>query len=140
VGGGLDPALRTVAVLPFKNETTTPGLEGELSEHLTSGVRRLGLKDAPQATAHVLVTGVISRYEPDIPISFSADPRLAAGTRRTLRVTVDVTITDQANGKSLFQRKLISSGEYAESAESSGRRDAFTKLVNDIVQGVQSQW
>jgi hypothetical protein len=139
-GGGLDSNLRTVAVLPFENKTTTPGLEREIQELLSTEMRKLGLREAPERSAHVLVTGVIARYEVDIPVAFSADPRSAAGTRRKLEVSVEVSITAQEQGKVLFRRTVSAPGEYAESAEQAGRRDAFTKLVNDIVQGVQSQW
>jgi hypothetical protein len=41
----------------------------------------------------------------------------------------------------LWQRKALrAEGEYAERAEAEGRRQAITRLVNDIVDGAQSQW
>jgi hypothetical protein len=139
-GGGLDPKLRTVAVLPFDNKTAVSGLDRELQELISNDMRRLSLREAPQAVADVVVSGTITRYEADIPIAFSADPTRTAGTRRKLEVTVDVSITQPAEGKVLFKKIFSASGEYAEGSEVTGRREAFVKVVNDMIQGVQSQW
>ena len=68
------------------------------------------------------------------------DPTRTAGTRRKLEVTVDVSITQPAEGKVLFKKIFSASGEYAEGSEVTGRREAFVKVVNDMIQGVQSQW
>jgi hypothetical protein len=140
--GGLIPAYRTIAVLPLDNRTNTPGLERELTEVLSNDLRRkLGLREAPEDRADVVVRGAITRYEPDIPVAISADPRRAAGTRRKLVVAVEVFIRNPASGRVIWERRgLPAEGEYAEGAEQDGRREAFNKLVNDIIQGVESQW
>jgi hypothetical protein len=58
-----------------------------------------------------------------------------------LQITVDVEILDQTTGKILWQhRGLRAEGEYAERAEPEGRKQAIEKIVNDIVEGAQSQW
>lgn len=139
--GGLDPSLKTVAVLPFENRTTSPGLERELAEMISTEMRKMGRKEAPEATAHIVVSGVITRYDLDIPVAFSADPSRAAGTRRRLEIGVDVRINNTVAGTILFQRPgMVGPGEYAESAELTGRREALVKIVNEIVRGIQSQW
>ena len=69
------------------------------------------------------------------------EPSQAVSARRRLQITVDVEIVDQANGQVLFQRKgLRGEGDYAERDEPEGRRKAIEKIVNDIVEGAQSQW
>lgn len=141
-GGGLDPSLRTYAVLPFENKTTTAGIERELAELLSGAMRKLGRREATEGAADILVTGVITKYDLDIPIAFSADRNSASGTRRKLAVTIDISITNQRDGgRPLYERKgVFGEGQYAESAEEEGRKEALNKLVTDIVQGVQSQW
>jgi hypothetical protein len=141
-GGGLDPAYRTIAVLPLENRTNTAGLERELNEVLSNDLRRkLGLREAPEERADVVVRGAITRYEVDMPVAFSADPRRAAGTRRKLVVAVEVFIRNPASGRVIYERRgMPAEGEYAEGAEQDGRKEAFNKLVNDIIQGVESQW
>jgi hypothetical protein len=142
VGGGLPAHIRTVAVLPFENETSSPELQRELFELLRRQLRaRLGLRESPEATADALVRGSIKTYDVDIPIGFSSDPQQAVTARRKLQVTIDIEIVDQSTGRILWERRgLRAEGEYAERAEADGRRSALEKIVGDIVEGAQSQW
>ena len=62
-------------------------------------------------------------------------------TRRRVQVTVSVEIFDQRQGRMLWQRSGLSvDGEYQPPQEPQGRKVALEKLVNDIVDGAQSQW
>lgn len=141
-GGGLPSNIRTVAILPFENETSTSELQRELLEQLRRDLQsRLNLRDAPESRADAVVRGSIANYETDIPVSFSSDPRQSTSARRRLQLTIDVEIVEQASGKVLWQRKgLIGEGEYAERAEASGRRIAMEKIASEIIEGAQSQW
>jgi len=104
--------------------------------------RRAGVEEAEgEAQASAVVRGSITRYEPDIPIAFSADPTQSVAARRKLMLTVDIEIYDQVAGRVLWARKsMTAEGEYAERAEADGRRRAIEKLVNDVIEGAQSQW
>ena len=54
---------------------------------------------------------------------------------------VDVKITDQTTGKVLYERSGVSAeGEYAEREEAAGRKQAIQRIVNEIIEGAQSQW
>lgn len=141
-GGGLPKHVRTVAVVPFENETVSPELTGELHQELRKGMMdRLGLRDANEQRANAIVTGKITSYEVDVPVSFSADPNRATSARRRLQLKVDVKITDQTTGKVLYERSGVSAeGEYAEREEAAGRKQAIQRIVNEIVEGAQSQW
>jgi hypothetical protein len=141
-GGGLPSNIRTVAVLPFDNQTPSPELQREVLESLRSGLqRRLGLRDAPEPRADAIVRGTLLRYDLDVPIAYSADPTQATTARRMLQLTLDVEIVEQRTGKALWERKSLTvTGEYAERAEAEGRRQAIERLVNDVIEGAQSQW
>jgi len=143
-GGGLPRDVRTVAVLPFDNQTPNPDLQVQLLEAMRRGVdSRLGVRDASESRADAIVRGAITRYDVDIPIGYSASTAGApvTGTRRKLELSVDVEIVNQRTGKTLWARKgLVADGEYAERAESDGRRQAVQKIVSDIIEGAQSQW
>ena len=141
-GGGLPSHIRTMAVLPFENETAAPELQGELFELLRRELRgRLGVREGAEATADAVVRGAIKTYDVDIPVGFSADPQQAVSARRKLQVTIDIQIVDQSNNRVLWERRgLRAEGEYAERAEADGRRTALRKIVDDIVEGAQSQW
>lgn len=141
-GGGLPRHIKTVAVIPFENETANPEVPGELHLELRKALAdRLGLREAPESRANAIVTGIVRRYEPDVPVGFSADPSRATTARRRVQLVVDVKIVDQTTGRILFERAgLQAEGEYAERAEPAGRKQALQRIVSDIVEGAQSQW
>lgn len=141
-GGGLPQHVRTVAVLPFENETPQAELQRELWQELRSRMQsRLGLRDAPEERADAVVRGTLLRYDTDIPIAYSADSRQVPSARRKLQLVCDIQIVDQTTGKTLWERKgLIAEGEYEENGEVAGRRLALQRLVDEVIQGAQSQW
>jgi len=140
--GAFPSHVRTMAVLPFENQTPSPELQAELFDAMRKELqRRLGVRDAAQEKADALVRGTIVSYDADVPVAISADPRQATSARRRLQIVIDVEILDQTNGKTLWQRRgLRAEGEYAERAEADGRRQAINRIVSDIVEGAQSQW
>jgi len=141
-GGGFPSHIRTIAIVPFDNETPVPELQRELFEAMRRQLQnRLNLREASEAKADAVVRGSIVKYESDVPIGYSSDPRQATSARRQLQLVVDVSIVDQSSGKPLWERKgLTAKGEYAERDEPAGRRLAIERLLNDVVEGAQSQW
>jgi hypothetical protein len=141
-GGGLPSHIRTVAVIPFENLTSVPELQQELSVVLRAQLRdRLGLREAAESRASALVRGTIQRYEADIPIGYSATNKNQTSARRQLQISVDIEMVDQVTGKTLWQQKgLMREGQYEERGEARGRREAIDRIVNDVIQGAQSQW
>lgn len=141
-GGGLPSHVKTVAVIPFDNETPSPELTQELLQELRKGLTsRLGLRDASESRATAIVRGKIVKYEIDVPVGFSADPSRATSARRKLQLVVDIEIVDQTTGKTLFEKMGVSAeGEYAEREEAAGRKQAIQRVVSDIIEGAQSQW
>lgn len=141
-GGGLPDHIRSVAVLPFDNQTASPDLQRELADGLRKGfASRLGLREAAEDRASAVVRGTIVKYDIDVPVGFSANPQQATSARRRLQVVVDVEILDQTTGKVLWARKGVSAdGDYAENDEPSGRKQAVEHIINDVIEGAQSQW
>lgn len=143
-GGGLPPHIRTVAILPFENLTSEPLLTQQVADALREAVQgRLGLRAASEANADAVVRGTITRYEPDIPLSFQpgrAGQRVEVTARR-VQLTLRVEIYDLREERTLWTREsMMVDGEYEPPNEESGRRKALDKLVTDIVDGAQSQW
>jgi hypothetical protein len=141
-GGGLPDHIDTVAVLPFDNDTPVSVLPRELLDALRPDIEsRLGVRSVAEARADAIVRGRIVRYDPDIPVAYSADPNQQVSARRRLEIAIDVEILDQTTGKTLFTRRgLVAQGDYDEREEAEGRRTAIEKLVRDIIEGAQSQW
>lgn len=144
-GGGLPPGIKTVAVLPFDNQTPEPTLTQEIAVAVREAVEgRLGLRQASERQADAVVRGTISRYEPDLPVAYTGDDEGAGEvtvTRRLVQIVVSVEILDQDGGKPLWQRSgLLLKGDYDPGQEAQGREKALNELVTNIVEGAQSQW
>lgn len=144
-GGGLPPHIKTVAVMPFDNQTPEPTLTQEINTAVREAVEgRLGLRQASERQADAVVRGTISRYEPDLPVAYTGDEGDGGDvrvTRRLVQINVSVEIVDQDGGKPLWQRSgLLLEGDYDPGQEQEGRRKALDKLVTNIVEGAQSQW
>jgi len=143
-GGGLPSTIKTVAVLPFDNQTAEPTLTQEVTTTVRDAVEgRLGLRQASERQADAVVRGTITRYEPDLPVAYTgneADSEVTV-TRRLVQITVSVEILDQHAGKALWERSgLLLEGDYEPGQEAQGKEKALDKLVTNIVEGAQSQW
>jgi hypothetical protein len=144
-GGGLPANIKTVAVLPFDNQTPEPTLTQEIAVAVREAVEgRLGLRQASERQADAVVRGTITRYEPDLPVAYTGEDQgegRVTVTRRQLQISVSVEILDQDGGKPLWQRSgLLLKGDYDPGQEAEGRRKALDELVTNIVEGAQSQW
>lgn len=141
-GGGLPPHIRTMAISTFDNKTASPDVTKELYDQMHSELqRKLGVRDAPADRADAVVRGVIQTYDADVPVGFSANPQQAVTARRHLQITVEVEIVDQSNGHALYSNKALrEEADYNERAEDEGRKQAIAKIVQQIIDGVQSNW
>jgi len=142
VGGGLPAHIRTIAVLPFDNQTSSPDLTRELYDQMHTDMQhKLGVRDASQDRADAIARGSITQYDVDVPVAYSASPTQSVTARRRLQITIQVQIVDQSNGQTLYSGKdLREEADYAEGAEASGRKQAIQKLVQRIIEGVQANW
>jgi len=139
--GGTLPNVKTVAILPFENDTPEPTLTQEVSEAVRQAFEgRLGLRVAPEGTADALVRGRIARYDPDVPIALLPGQGEVTVTKRKVQLAVDVEILNQREGTTVWKRQVLVDGEYNPGREAEGRKIALDKLVNEIVDGAQSQW
>ncbi|HMA24422.1 MAG TPA: LPS assembly lipoprotein LptE [Gemmatimonadaceae bacterium] len=141
-GGGLPPHIHTIAIGAFDNQTASPEIPKELYDQMHRELqRRLGVRDAPTDRADAVVRGVIQSYDADVPVGFSATSAQAASARRHLEITIEIEIVDQSNGRVLYTNKALRQGaDYDERGEANGRQEAITKMVQQIVEGVQSNW
>ena len=133
-----------MAILPFDNQTPEAGLSQEVAEAVKEAIQsRLGLRPSAEATADAVVRGAITRYAPDIPLSFQPGNELTnvQVTRRRVQLTLNVEIFDQRQGKDAVAAVGPHCGRRVPTpAGAQGRKVALDKLVTDIVDGAQSQW
>ena len=140
--GGTLPNVKTVAIMPFDNDTPEPRLTAEVSEAVRLALEgRLGLRVATEAQADAIVRGRVVRHDPDVPQSVLAGVGQATVTKRKVQIIVDVEIVNQRENTSVWKRQGLSvDGDYDPPNEADGRKLALAKLVQQIVDGAQSQW
>ena len=140
--GGTLPNVKTVAILPFDNDTPEPALTQEVTDAVRQALEeRLGLRVATEAKADAIVRGRVVRYDPDMPQGVQAGLGQVTVTKRKVQLIVDVEISNQRAGTTVWKRQGLSvDGDYDPPAEREGRKAALAKLVQQIVDGAQSQW
>jgi Lipopolysaccharide-assembly len=140
--GGTLPNVKTVAILPFDNDTPEPALTSEVSDAVRQALEgRLGLRIATEANADAVVRGRVVRYEPDVPQSVQPGVGQVTVTKRKVQLIVDVEIVNQREGTPIWKGQgLAVDGDYDPPNERSGRQAALAKLVQQIVDGAQSKW
>jgi hypothetical protein len=104
--------------------------------------QNLGLRQAATEQADALVRGTITRYDPDVPVAYTGTAQnQVAVTKRLVQITVSIEIFDQKSNKTLWQKTgLLVQGDYDPGREQDGRKKALDQLVNNLVEGAQSQW
>jgi len=140
--GGTLPNVKTVAILPFDNDTPEPALTQQVSEAVRQALEgRLGLRVATEASADAIVHGRVVRYDADLPVALQPGQGQVNVTKRKVQLMVDVEIVNQREGTTVWKRQgILVDGEYTPPQEAEGRKLALDKLVTQIVDGAQSQW
>jgi len=138
------PHVQSVAIEPFDNETTRFELTGELYDQL---LRRLpgalGIRTAGADVADAIVRGTITRYDVVAPNYRAGQPGQAASVlQRQVNLSASVEIVDLVENVILWESSSVTArGEYPEgSPEEGGRLRAIELLVQEIVDGAQSNW
>ncbi len=143
--GSFPPAhIRTIAIEPFDNQTPRFELSAELYEELLRNLpSALGIRTAGADVADAIVRGSINQYVVAAPNYRAAQPGQAAQVlQRQVNISVSVEIIDLVGNVILWESSNVTAlGEFAEgSPEDEGRARAIELLVQEIVDGAQSNW
>ncbi len=144
-GAGFPDYIETVAVVPFENETNRFELTQEVHTALLRQLpRSLGLTPAGQESADAVVTGTILRYELSAPLYRRGQQAESVEVlQREVTLVVSVEVLDRENYLILWdQQQLRVVGQYLDASETEdvGRTEAIELLVQEIVDGAQSNW
>ncbi len=142
-GAGLPSHVRTLAVIPFENETDRFEVSQELFDAILRDLpRSFGVQTAGEPYADAVIRGTVRRYSVDAPSYRSADEG-AQVVERQVSVAVEVQVVDRVNNVILWEdRALQARGEFLEASEleETGRIIAVDRLVRAIIDGLQSNW
>jgi len=142
--GSFPDHIRTVAILPFDNDTNRFELTQEIhAELLQTLPRALGVTNAGEDVADAVVRGRIVRYDLTAPL-FRANQQnnQVDVLQRQVSIRVEVELIDLVENVILWDdRGLSTQGQYLEGEpEEIGRMEAIELLVQRIVDGAQSNW
>ncbi len=143
-GAGLPPHVRTIAIVPFENNTNRFELTQELHEALLQRLpRALGLTVAGEEDADAIVSGTIEGYELQAPLYQRGQQSQSVQVlQRQVILRVEARILDRENYVILWEQQLRNTGQYLEASETEevGRAEAIELCVQEIVDGAQSNW
>lgn len=143
-GTGLT-GVETIAILPFDNTTTRLELTQDVQDILLRQLPgSLGLRLAGEDQADVVVRGRITSYDLVAPNYRAGELGQGAEVlQRQVVLTVGVEILNMRERTVLWQSaSLRAQGEYLEATETedTGKAEALDALIQQIVDGAQSNW
>jgi hypothetical protein len=143
--GSLPSDIRTIAVLPFENETPHLEVTQALHEVLLREVpRSLGIQQAGEDVADAVLRGRIMSYVVTTPAYRPA----IAGDRaevlqRQVTIMLQVELVDMRRNEIIWEsRGLSGEGQFLDASETEdvGMRLAVLLLRQRIIDGAQSNW
>ena len=142
--GSFPDHIRTVAILPFDNATNRFELTQEIHQELLRSLpRALGVTNAGEDVADAVVQGRIVRYDLTAPL-FQRGQRVdqVDVLQRQVSIRIEVELIDLVENVILWEAPSLSTqGQYLEGEpEEIGRIEAIELLVQQIVDGAQSNW
>jgi hypothetical protein len=143
-GAGLPSHVRTIAVVPFENETDRFDLAQQIHEAIFQEVpRAFGVRTASEEDADAIIRGTVRRYAVDAPSYRSAPGGGAQVLERAVAISMEIQVVDQTRQMILWENRSLSvRGQFLEGQELEevGRDLAIEQIVRDIINGLQSNW
>lgn len=143
-GGGFPSSVRSIYIAPFENRTDQFDIDQLLAQQLTENLpRSLGVRLAGEQVADAVVRGRITNYQDAAHNYRPGQPGQVEVLQHQVQITVAVEIIDVANNEILWDSQSITGrGEYRPDSQppDAARARAIEHLIQQIVDGAQSQW
>lgn len=144
-GGGFPAHIRTVYIEPFENETAQFDIADQLfAELLRELPAKLGLQAAGRENADAILTGQIRRYQ-DQAQNYRAGSNESVGNVLTHEVQIGISaqLVDVRDNVIRWETSsMVGRGTYSPASESDdrGQEEAIQSIIEQIIDGAQSQW
>ena len=142
-GGGFPDQIRTIHIEAFENETPQFELAQQIFSAMVDQVpSALGVQVGSRSNADALITGSILGYDDAAQnYSSSGDGRIQV-LQHQVRISVNVRLVDTRENVILWEGRVSGTGQYRPDSqtEDEGRRVAIEFIVQNIIDGAQSQW
>jgi Lipopolysaccharide-assembly len=139
-----DESIQSVAIPIFKNETTSRGIEVQLTESLIKELqRRTPWHLAPTDRADTTLVGVITNTS---LLVLSDDPRTGLVQEQATRITIRFEWRDNRSGDLIVARDgytasaAFSPGRNVGDRLELGQRTAIDELARDVISEMRSGW
>ena len=139
-----DESIRTIAVPIFRNETTSRGLEVQLTESIMKQIQqRTPWRLAPADRADTTLVGVVTGTQLRV---LSDDPQTGLVQEQAVRLTIRFEWRDNRSGDILVARDGYSASAVFSPARNvgdrleMGQRNAIDELAHDLVSEMRSGW
>jgi outer membrane lipopolysaccharide assembly protein LptE/RlpB len=143
-GGGLPETIRTIYIAPFENQTDKPELDPQVNRALTEQLpRALGLRLAPERTADLVVRGSIARYDDQAASYRPGATGDVSVEQHQVSITLSIQLIDVKENLVRYESQTVMGrGEYRPTSQSDevARTRAIEQIIQQIVDGAQSQW
>ena len=144
-GGGFPSHIRTIYIAPFENETAQFDIEQELFTRLIEELpAKLGLQPAGRENADAILTGQIQRYQ-DVAQNYRPGSAQAATNvvSHEIQIGISARMVDVRDNVIRWEStSLMGRGTYDPGSENDdiGQREAIDNIIEQIIDGAQSQW
>lgn len=144
-GGGFPAHIRTIYIEPFENRTPQFDLDQRLYQAMLDELpRRLGVRVAGEETADAILRGEIRRYD-DVAQNYrpgSGDQALPDVVSHDVQVGVTAELIDVRDNVIRWEGTITGRGTYNPDDERDdvGKLKAIENVIEQIVDGAQSQW
>ncbi|MFP4624511.1 MAG: LPS assembly lipoprotein LptE [Gemmatimonadota bacterium] len=144
-GGGFPSHIRTIYIAPFENETPQFDLDTRLYSALLDELPgSLGLRVAGEESADAILRGAILRYD-DVAQNYRSGAQQPAGNvlSHEVQIGISAELVDVRDNVIRWEaRSLTGRGSYDPTSEqdAAGQRNAIENLIEQIIDGAQSQW
>jgi hypothetical protein len=146
-GGGFPSSIHTVYIQAFDNQTSQFDLDQQIFAKLIEKLpRALGVRPGGQEIADAIIRGKVVRYD-DVAQNYRPADQTTNTDVQVLQhqvtVTISIEVIDAKRKVVIWESQGLSGkGEYVPGAQPDlvGRNLAIENLVQQIVDGAQSQW
>lgn len=143
-GGGFPSDVRTIYIAPLENRTDRFDLEELIFRKMTEALpRALGVRPGGEQVADAIVRGRIVRYEDGAQSYLPGQQGQVQVLQHQVTITVAIEIVHVARNEVLWESQSVTGrGEYSPDRQSdeTARTKAIEVLVQQIIDGAQSQW
>lgn len=144
-GGGFPPHIRTLYIAPFENETPQFDLGQKLYDRMVAELLpRLGVRVAGEQAADAILRGEIRRYD-DVAQNYRPGAGNTAAPdvlSHEVQVGISAQLIDVRDNVIRWEGSVTGRGTYRPDTEldNVGKMKAIESIIEQIVDGAQSQW